>query len=72
MRTVTDDLRAATATVLTRIAYYSANLAVSLDLPAMLVEMQRLQIKERERKAKQVEQQIVGSMRNGESFMGRN
>ncbi len=72
MRTVTDDLRAATATVLARIAYYSANLAARLDTPAVLLEMQRLQLREMERKAKQIEQQIVGSMRNGESFLGRN
>ena len=72
MRTVTDDLRAVTATVLARIAYYAATTAARLDRPAVLLEMQRLQLREMERKAKQVEQQIVGSMRNGESFMGRN
>ncbi len=72
MRTVTDDLRAATATVLARIAYYSANLAARLDTPAVIMEMQRLQLREMERKAKQVEQEFVSSMRNGESFMGRN
>jgi hypothetical protein len=70
--TVAEDLRAAVATVLTKIAYYMTTLAMNLDLPAMLVEVERLQLQETKRRVKQTEQQTVDSLRNGESFLGRN
>ena len=70
--TVMDEIRAATATVLVRISYYIHTLAMNLDLPAVMVEMERLHTRDMKKAMKQEAQQAVDSLRNGDTLMGRN
>ena len=46
--TVMDEIRAATATLLVRIAYHIHTLAMNLDLPAVVVEMERFHLQNNE------------------------
>ena len=70
--TVMDEIRAATATVLVRIAYHIHTLAMNLDLPAVMAEMERLHLQNMKKAMKQEAQQAVDSLRNGDTLMGRN